>query len=211
MNVVNKIASSITTEFLNPNSIQSLSIMKASSVSPLHSLFKYINVLAQFFVIIGVFSILLKDRMKFKNEYLAFMSVNILLLFITLTIPHFSNALDTARLYQITLIFLSPAWIIGGLTFLTLINEKIIKKFKIQIDNFTDKSIIILSTFLVVFLLFNTGFIYYLFSDDSTFIALNSTFDTAKYDQQEIYGADWLYNHGTIPILGIPPTSMIQV
>lgn len=191
----NNIVSSITTEFLNPNSVQSLSIIQSAS-TPIHSLFRYITYLTQFLIVVGVFSILLKDRMKIKREYLTFILVNVLILIGAVTVPHLSNAFNAERLYQITLIFLAPACIIGGLTVIRVFEDKFLRKLKISNMNLRSKSIPILSLFLVIYFLFNSGLIYYLADDDSTSLGLNTTFDTANYNLMEVQSADWLSNYG---------------
>lgn len=60
---------------------------------------------------------------------------------------------------------------------------------------------------MVVFLLFNTGFIYYIFNDDSTSLSLNTTYDTTNYNQEEFYGAEWLNNFGLLNKLSLTTTT----
>lgn len=194
LNLVTSIAGSLTTEFFNPASVQSLAIIQAAT-SPLHSLFHYGNYAIEFFIIIGTLSILLNDKMKFRKEYMAFILINIIIQLGAFTVPYLSGAFNSERLYQITLIFLAPACIIGGLTFLDII-YRILKIFKIQINNFSDKKIILLSIFFVMFLLFSSQFIYYLTNENPNSIAFNSTLDTANYNEMEIQSANWLNNNG---------------
>ena len=191
----NNIAGAITTEFLNSASVQSLSIIQTAT-TPLHSIFRNISYLTQFFIIIGFFSILLKDKMKFKNEYLVFIFVNILIIIGAVTVPYLSGAFEAERLYQITLIFLAPVCVIGGLTLIKLI-DKVFIKLKVPFKNLSSKSIPILSIFLVIYLFFNSGLVYYLANDGSISIALNTTYDSANYNMMEVQGADWISNYGT--------------
>lgn len=51
----------------------------------------------------------------------------------------------------------------------------------------------VLSVFLAIFLLFNTGWIYEVMNDSPTSFSLNSTVDYPKFSEQEIAGKDWLY------------------
>lgn len=197
INLGNKIATSVTSEFLNPISVQSLSYIQTQS-NLLHSLFRYITYLTQFFIIIGAYTILFKNRMKFKKEYMALILVNVLIVILAITVPHFSSALNTERLYQISLIVLAPVCIIGGLKLLEIM-DNLKKRLKIPINNLSTRSIQVLSIFLVIYLLFNSGVVYYLTGDDSSYptsMVFNSTYDTAKYDANEVQGADWLSVYG---------------
>jgi uncharacterized membrane protein len=181
-------------QFFNPTSVQGLAVIQ-EPLTPLQTIFRYGDYLIELFIIIGVISILLRDRMKFRKEYLAFILINILIQIGSVTVPYFSNALNPERLYQITLIFLAPACIIGGLTSLDVI-YKILTFFKIQIKNFKDKKIILLSIFFVIFILFSSGFLYYWTSESSTSIAFNSTYDTPIYNDMEIQSVNWINNYG---------------
>lgn len=190
LNIGNHIASSISTDFLNANAVQGLSTLQTQLQSPLHRLGKYIHLLSQFLIVIGLFSILLKrNRMKFNKEYLIFILVNFVILSASVTLPFFSSALNTERLYQINLIFLAPLCVIGGITILKMIS-KFIPCFK-SFD-FYKVSLKLISIFLVFYLLFNVGLIYCVFNDDSTSISLNTTIDSASYNQEEIMGAEWI-------------------
>ena len=198
LNMGNQIVSSISTDFLNSNSVQGLAIVQTQLQSPLHMLGKYVYLIVQFFILIGFLALLLKkNRMNFQKEYLAFIVVNFIILLAAVTLPFFSSSLNTERLYQINLIFLAPVCIIGGITVLNLF--KYITFFKGF--NFHDASVKLISIFLVVFLLFNVGFIYYIFNEDSISISLNTTADTASYNQEEIRGAEWIYIYGSNPLV----------
>jgi uncharacterized membrane protein len=194
LNLLSIFVGSITTQFFNPASVQGLAIIQ-EPLTPLHILFRYGDYLIEFFTIIGVFSIFLRDRIKFRREYLAFILVFGLVQIGSVTLPFFSSALNTERLYQITLILLAPACVIGGLTSLDVIYG-ILKSFKIQIKNFNDKKIKILSIFFIIFLLFSSGFVFYWTNESSNYISFNSTPDTAIYNGMEVQSANWLTVHG---------------
>ena len=188
------IANTISSQFLNPTSVQNLAIIQSSS-NTLHNLFRYGNYIIEVLIITGVFSILLRDRMKFRKEYLGFIITTVLIQIGAVTVPYFSSALNSERLYQITLIFLAPACIIGGLTLFDIL-YRILNIFKIQIKNFNSIKFTLLSLYFVIFLLFSSGFVFYITNENSNSIALNSTVDTANYNIMEIQGANWLNNYG---------------
>jgi len=190
LNIGNNILSSISTDFLNPNSVQGLSVIQ-TQLSTLHMLGKYVHLLSQFFIIIGLFALLSKrNRMNFTKEYLAFLIVNFAVLLAAITLPFFSSSLNTERLYQINLILLAPLCVTGGITVLKIISNYI-KPF-----DFYKISLKLISIFLVFYLLFNTGFVYYVFNDGSTSISLNKTMDSANYNQKEIMAVEWMNTYG---------------
>ena len=194
ISLIKILANSITTQFLNPSSVQGLAVIQ-QSFPPLQALLRYGEYLIELFIVIGVISIFLRDGMKFRREYLAFILINILIQIASVSVPYFSNALDTERLYHITLIFLAPACIIGGLTTLDII-YRVLTYFKIQIKNSNDNKIKVLSIYFTLFLLFSSGFLFYWTNENSNSIAFNSTYDSANYNIMEIQGANWLNTYG---------------
>ncbi len=195
--VLDGIVNAISTQLLNPSSVQSLAIIQATYNSPLHNLSKYISLLTEIFLILGVIYILSFNRMKFKREYLAFILVNLIILIAAISVPLLASAFNSERLYQILLIFLAPLIIIGGLMFIDVIYKIIVKAFNFEFKDFKDKSIKILSLFFIIYLLFNSGLVYELAKDNSQSIALNSTINTAVYNEMENTGANWLNNYGS--------------
>ena len=102
---------------------------------------------------------------------------------------YFASALNTSRLYEISLIFLSPFCVVGGLTIFKIIT-KILKV------NWKNKTFFnIFSIFLVIFLFFNVGFVFQVTNDVPTSIALSNNFYYPIFNEnQEIQGANWLYD-----------------
>jgi len=197
------IASSIFTDFLNPEAAQGLGIMMIETVSPLHSVAKYLHLLSQFFISIGILTLLLKRvNTKFERGYSAFSLVFFVICFAGIAVPHFASSLNTSRLYQITLIFLAPFCVIGGITvFKTL--SRIVKA--PWTNERVRSSLKVLSVFLVIFLLFNSGFVYEVVKDHPGSIALSQEwvkgygdakakagFYNCYIPEQNVFGARWL-------------------
>jgi len=138
-------------------------------------------------------------------------------------IPYFASALNSSRLYQISLIFLAPICIIGGLEFFRIISKFIISfnnKFKLRSLQILDISfngrfklrlLHILAIFLVIFFLFNSGLIYQIAEDHPMSISLSTNVsdlnDKSIYYTNlntfgdDIYGAQWLnssYDNNTL-------------
>lgn len=187
----NHILTSIVTDFLNPAAAQGLSIIITESVSPLYTIGKNIHIIAQFFIAIGLFTILLKyGKMKFQKEYVAFSLVNFMILVGGIVLPFVASSLNTSRLYQIALIFLAPFFVIGWMTsFKVLANSS-----RIFWIGHTQNSVKVLSVFLAIFLLFNSGFVYEIAKDNPNSISLNSSVDYPRFNEQEVLGAKWIYD-----------------
>jgi uncharacterized membrane protein len=191
--ILDQIINNIFTSFLNPENVQGLAIISANDSSDLLRAFKYMHIFTQFCIVIGVVAWLLKSKkMKFHKEYSAFAIVNIMILVACLAVPFFASAINTTRLYQISLFFLAPFFVVGWVTILktptALVN---IRGFNISI-NTTYK---VLSLFLALYLLFNSGVVFELLKDSTPMsYSLNDTVDIARFNSQEVTGAKWIVN-----------------
>lgn len=173
---------------------QGLYLLTSKTGSLLHEITKYLHIISQVFITIGIISLLLKQsktKMKFKKEYIIFSELSYILLLAGIVLPFLASSINTTRLYQISLIFLAPFFVIGGLVFFDLVNSSI-KVFRISrglVNPFK-----LLSVFLSIYLLFNSGWVYELANDDCRSIALNITADGPHYNDREVMSAKWLNN-----------------
>lgn len=186
------ISNSIFTDFLNPDAAQGLHLMMGKTQSPLHYVNKIINYLNQIFIVIGCIVLLLKYRkLKFEKEYAVYSMVNLAILFAAIAVPFLASSLRMERLYHITLIFLAPFCVIGGITVLKMLS-------KIGRVTWTNKaassSLKILSVFFALSLLYSSGFVYEVVEGGSSSISLNSTIDRACLNDHEALMAGWLKN-----------------
>lgn len=185
-----RIASSIFTEFLNPEAAQGWGIIITKTVSPLHTVTKYLHLLSQFIIFVGVLTLLLKrSEMKFEREYTAFSLVNFVICLANIAVPYFGSSFNTSRLYQIALLFLAPFCVIGGIAVFKVLNR--VGRAS-RLDQSMKISLQMLSVFLAIFLLFNSGWVYEVAKDNPTSISLNSTIDYPLFNDQEVSGAKWL-------------------
>ena len=190
VNIGDHMASSIFTEFLSPEAAQGLGIIATKTVSPLHSLTKYLHLLSQFFIAVGIITLILKHReMKFEREYVAFSLISFGICLGGIALPYFASALNTSRLYQITLIFLAPFCVIGGITILKILTKLVRASWTNRSVNTALKA---LSIFLIIFFLFNTGFIYEVTKDDPISASLSNYIDNPCCNEKEAFGAKWL-------------------
>ena len=186
------VKSSIFTDFLNPEAAEGLRMMTtAPAPGLLHEVNRVINYLNQIFIVIGCIVLLKQREMKFEREYTVFSMVNLGILFAGIAVPFFTSSLNMNRVYQISLFFLAPFCVIGGITVLRMIG-------KIVRVTWTNKavrsSLKILSIYFVIFLLYQIGFVFYVAEGQSNSISLNSTIDSWCFNNQEVFGAKWLYD-----------------
>ena len=198
------IATSIFTDFLNPEAAQGLKLMTAQPAPGLlHEVCRIINYLNQIFIIIGGIVLLLRYReLKFEKEYTAFSMINLAICFAGVSVPFFASSLNMTRLYHVTLIFLAPFCVIGGITVLRAMS-------KIVRVAWTNKSVRsslkVLSVYFVIFLLYSTGFVWEVTEGYSSSISISqestkeygdardkSIFYRAYYLDQDIVSVKWL-------------------
>lgn len=200
--------------FLDPEATQGLSIIVTTATTPLHQIGKYIQLVAQFFIFFGILSLLLKPQkmdlggeyFAIDREYFSVSLVNFALAVAGVILPFFSSALNTTRLYQITLIFLTPFFVIGVLEAFRFLRRALRST---DLDLSGETATRAIAAFLCVFVLFNTGFIYSALGDEPTSIALDDRIDYPRFDAQEIAGAQWLHTVGNRTINSDVPRAVV--
>ena len=191
INIGNHIMGSISSDFLNPDAAQGAAVLNLQSSSYLHDILKYLNLLFQFFILLGViFTFYKVNKVKFKMEFLLFALMNLIILIFSILLPYFASALNVTRVYHITLFFLAPFAIIGGIEFFKMINRIFRGKCT---EKRTEKSLKIISILLATLLLFYSGFMYEIANDDPTSFSLSSI-DYPITNAQEVMSMGWLYH-----------------
>lgn len=180
-------------ELLNPTSVQGMNLILTTTISPLHNISKFIHLGTQILIILGfLFTFVNKRNSKFKLEYLFFSLSVLMLLILGISLPFFASSYNTSRIFHISLVLLSPFYIIGALICLKVIFSYIITNNKIKIVKY---SYFFISTLLALYLLFNSGLLYELFNDDPTSPTLNRTLDAPFFNDQEVVGSIWLFSN----------------
>jgi uncharacterized membrane protein len=200
--------------FLDPETTQGLSIIVTEATTPIHQFGKYLQLGAQFFIFFGIVSLLLKPQkmdlggeyFAIDREYFAVSLVNFALAAAGVLLPFFSSALNTTRLYQITLIFLAPFFVIGVLEAFRFL-RRVFRSTELDLSGETATRAI--AAFLCIFVLFNTGFIYSALGVDPTSIALDDRIDYPRFNPQEIAGAEWLHAVGNRTINSDTPRAVV--
>lgn len=176
----NQITSSIFTEFLSPSAVQGLAELSKKQPTFLHEIGRYIRLLTQFFIIAGILVFVRNKKIKFNNEYVVLSYVAFFICLLAIAVPYFSSAINTTRLYQITLFFLAPFCIIGGISIFSRLKY-------LKTNPYTPLSII-----LGLLLLFNIGWIYTVLDERPSSFALNPKDDAPYFNYEEIQGAKWI-------------------
>jgi len=160
---------------------EAVAILAASPVSIIELINKYLNIILQFFIVIGLLITLLRIyKGKIRKEYFLFSIASFILLVLFLVAPPIASPIDPGRFFHISLIFLAPFSIIGLLFFYKKFAD--IRKYVSKNRKMIFK---ILSIFFGIFLLINTGFIHELANSNKNYFALNSEIDYRWYDQKE--------------------------
>jgi uncharacterized membrane protein len=189
VSIVDKIAGSFISDLFNPEVVQSLAMIDSGgSVSLLHRLFLYLMLFTQMMILIGVITIKLTNvATKMTRDFYVFAIVNLFILVMGIAIPYFASALNTTRLYQISLIFLAFFFVAGWV----FIGNAVLRIFKRPSTGFVFKT---LAVFLAIFLIFNTGLAFEVFQDVPISYSLNSTADNLVYNYAEVDAAHWIVN-----------------
>lgn len=182
---------SIISEFLNPDACQGLAIILDKKTSLLHDLFKYVHLLTLALITLGVISSLLsvhKDITKFVHEYRIFSLISFTICISGIILPYFASSINTSRLYHLNLFILAPFCIIGGITIFWVICRIVGLSFN---EKHFEISLPLVSVILVIYLLFNTGWIFEI-AGQPIRPTLNSTLDGPYFTDKEVSSAKWL-------------------
>jgi uncharacterized membrane protein len=189
LNTSNHIITSISSEFLNPEAVQGLSIIISTVSTPLYEITKYLHLLTIFFIVIGfMISVLGYRRIQFDVWYLLLSFGALGICVGAVVLPYFASALNTSRVYQISLIFLAPFCVLGGMMIFQVMSKFISTS---DTDQRIKKSLQVLSIFFALFLLFNSAWVYEV-TKDKPGALLNNTVDFPLVNEREMAGAKWL-------------------
>jgi len=184
-----KISTTAIYEFANSENSQGLYLLTKTPGSSLYLVYKLIQIACQISIFIGLIAVVLTNSYKKINiEYLIISYIAFIICVMAIIIPYFAGFLYVSRIYQIALIFLAPFCIIGLHKILTIFNAQ----FKF-ICIFNDYHIFaLISIFIVIFLLFNSGVIFELAKDKPYSFSLNTTREFPIFSESDILSAQWL-------------------
>ena len=155
------------------------------------SVLRYFNFFIVYLSFMGLILVFFKIyQRRFQNTFLAFGIFGMIMLFGGYLVPSFESSFNISRIYELSFLFLSPLCIIGGIKVSESIYQTLKRK-KISGEG----ALKIFSIFLLVFMLFNTGFISVL-AGQSIPMHLSNQDRLSDYyplfDYEEFTGAKWL-------------------
>ncbi|MEN4006975.1 MAG: DUF2206 domain-containing protein [Methanobacteriaceae archaeon] len=149
---------------------------------------RYLNFVLVFFTLTGL-SLTFLNIYKANKEYFALSIAAMVILITGIVFPIFERSFHITRIVQMTFIFLSPFCIIGGM----MVFKSVIRSLNIDVSHETPLKLF--SIFLVLFMLFNTGF-FSVLTNTSIPVHLCRESDVfPRFNQYDLSGAQWLYKH----------------
>ncbi|MDP2836335.1 MAG: DUF2206 domain-containing protein [Methanobacteriaceae archaeon] len=178
------------TDILNPSTSQGYNIIQ-SQFSLLKSIEKYLYLIIQCFIGIGILSLFKNKIPHMDKEYKLLSIASFLVALFGIVLPFFASALNSDRLYHITLFFLAPFFIIGLKESLKIIRSLSRKKINLNKKTYYLAAILLISLFL-----FSSSLIYQI-SDQSKVgrFALDKNVDFLWINDQEMGSINWINNY----------------
>jgi uncharacterized membrane protein len=182
-------------------------------LSPLHDISKYLFLLLQGLIVVGVLGLFIRRKQsRFSREYTAMCIASFIILILTLLVPSFASAgLNVTRFYHVALFVLAPLCLTGATLIVgtlarikNFVSPPKIAGYRMLSHTFKKLWVLLVAVLLVLFFLFQTGFVYELTNDSSpTSFALskNRSADWTVYlhqlniEPQEVSAAQWLSSH----------------
>ena len=209
----NRLYSSFISDFFQPAARGGV-VLQFFGIGVRPALVNSINLMVQysiqFFIIAGVLT-LWKRRKSVNGEFLSYASIGLTLVVAGVVVPYFASSINMSRIYQFALIFLSPACVLGGeilfrtLSYATSTLRQ--RSWHVSLPS-SNRSLTFVSCVIILFLLFNTGFINELSSASPTSFTLGMNRIRGSNDpglvtylynvylpEQDYTGARWFSNH----------------
>jgi len=205
--VSNLMARSMFTDFMNPSVAQGYGLLLLQPHTLFDQVLKDTFLATQFLIVVGIVALLVNRRkVGCQLEYSAFAVSSFAVMIFSIVMPYFSGAIYTPRLYNITLVFLAPLFMVGGLSLLGAVRS-VARAQVTQVDRHRVTKV--LSLLLVAFFLFDTGFAAELALGPPSSIPLGGERMMHSQDikhrayfyidmnvfVEDVQGAEWLYYH----------------
>lgn len=187
VNLGNNIFNSITDLFTHSQAAN----IATREMTLFNSIERYFHLISQFFILVGLITLFKENEFNIKNDFKIFSVASFLVAIAGFTLPFFSSAMNSDRLYHMMLFFLAPLFVLGLLTTIKLMNKlfsKINKKVSIKSYN-------LVAIFLVIFFLFSSSFIYQICDQPKMGrFALDKNVNFPDINNYEISSGRWLLN-----------------
>jgi uncharacterized membrane protein len=177
---------------LDPEKTEGLMII-GKHYSITREITKYFYMIVQASIVIGLilYTQSFSTHYKVKVQFFTFSFVYLLFLVLSLLIPNSSSSMGTLRVFHISLILLSPFFVLG-FRLIPILFNKFISKF--NHINETEASLKLAAIFLTFFILNDSGWACEIFNDyPPNSISLNSSsLHPPSFDIQEKLGGIWI-------------------
>ncbi len=196
LKMIDHIRENFVSDFLNPQSRGS-QVLMGTGFTGLgtfwHLVGRYVYYGTELLVVIGLLSLVLKRRrLFFDDEYNIIALFNMLLVIACIVVPNLADTFNMTRFYHLSLFFLAPFCVLGGISVLKLLSRKKVKK--------KNLSLVVVLLVLIPFFFFQTGFVYEVTGEESWSLPLSSyRFDKVKLyagagvlGEAEVQGGAWL-------------------
>lgn len=155
-----------------------------------HTIARILHLSTEIFILIGFLNNIMNRNENEEQSFNTLISLNMIFLLISILIPGIAFSFRIERIYNLVLFYLSPFFIIGGRTLLTILLSR-----KKEIYD-----LLILCGILIPFFFFQNGFIYEIVKDDNPYSIPLSMYRMGqdsynKYGvvpEIEVSGALWL-------------------
>jgi uncharacterized membrane protein len=115
VNVGTMVSHVFITEILNISSRETVFMLSAKVMHPLMFVTRYLMLLFQVFVAVGLGAVILKYKsIKLDNDYFALSLVSFLVLVACVVVPYLSDFVGVERIYALATPLLAPFWVFGG-------------------------------------------------------------------------------------------------
>jgi uncharacterized membrane protein len=201
---IGSLISGSITDLFNPTYSQAVNnVVQSQSLSGIwRQGYVFVSYINAFLMVAGVCLIIfLKDqRYKLQFSFVVLSTIALGFLIASVALPFLGASLNWTRIYQIISIFLAPFLAIG---FIKIGNSAGVTISKIKSKpGFGNSTLVnpsrltkLLAMYLVLFMLFQTSFIFALTEGYHNQIALDNQIDDMQFNRQEIVGATWLANN----------------
>jgi uncharacterized membrane protein len=161
------------------------------AVDPVSKLFRIFQYITQILIIIGV-AVILRNYRRHSPEYLACFIMGGAILVLTLVYPGFSTLMNATRFYNLALLFMAPAIVVGG--------KLILRSYKI-----------LAMAVLIPYLVFTSGAVFEIAkATDLSTISIPYTHalsavraDTATvFTDNDVRARDWIKANNAFPVYG---------
>ncbi len=192
--IVNVISVSFNTLLKGSQSTQGMEIITTQAPQFLIDITKYIILFTQLLIAIGIIAQIFNfNKLKINRDFYMLAIASFALCIGTIVIPYVGSAIDTIRVYQMSLILLAPFCILGYLYLFNIFRGVFSKRFGENKILTLENGYKTLSIFLVIFLFFNTGLVH-----EITHVpykptySLTSATDPPVFYEKDISSAKWL-------------------